>query len=257
MNEKTGFTKKVSKFLAGRGFYIVLFACVAVIGVSAWSLVLTGRDEGEGYYVDYSDSAAIPATPDLEAFAPSDPTAVERPNPTPITPTPQEQTTPTLKTTPDLPTETTTPAAEHSEPPARTIADLTFVRPVAGEISQEYSVDALVYSRTLGDWRTHAAVDFAAALGTKVQAVCDGHVSEIAEDDVFGTTVIIDHGFGLKSIYANLAAQPAVAVGDNVVSGSVIGSVGETAIGEIGEVTHLHFAMELDGARVDPMKYLP
>ena len=256
MNQKPNFAKKISKFLAGRGFYIVLFACVAVIGVSAWSLVLTGRNEGEGYYVDYSDTVAVTPTPDLEAFAPRDPTQVVRPNPTPVTPnipTP----TPTPVPTPTPPPATPTPEPEHNEKPKRTIADLTFVRPVAGEISQEYSVDALVYSRTLGDWRTHAGVDFSAALGTKVQAACDGTVSAIVEDNLLGTTVIIDHGFGLQSFYSNLAAQPVVAVGDNVAAGSVIGAVGETAIGEIGEVSHLHFAMALNGERVDPMGYLP
>ncbi|MDR0906381.1 MAG: peptidoglycan DD-metalloendopeptidase family protein [Oscillospiraceae bacterium] len=261
MNEKKTFAQKAAKFLAGRGFYIVLFACAAVIGVSAWSLVLTGREEGSGYYVDYSEIGAVnPApTPDTAAFAPEKPTAT--PSATPNTNATQDA-PPTAKPT-ELPTPVPTPSVlpiqpePTAAPPKKTITDLLFARPVAGEISMQYSVDALVYSKTLGDWRTHAGVDFSAALGAKVQAACDGTVSEIREDDMFGTTVVIDHGFGLASIYSNLAAQPAVAVGDNVALGSVIGSVGKTALGETGEVTHLHYAMTLKGESVDPLKYLP
>jgi len=256
-NEKVPFIQKVSKFLEGRGFYIVLLACIAVIGVSAWSLVLTSSG-GSGYYVDYSDTLVADPTPDAAVFAP------ER-GPVLVPATPKPPVVP--QTTPLVPSEDTAaevPAtAEPTEPPeeeqhkAKTISDLTFARPVAGDLSQKHSIDALVYSRTLGDWRTHAGVDISAALGAKVQAATDGTVTEIREDNMLGTTVVIDHGFGLCSIYANLAAQPAVAVGDNVALGAVIGSIGNTALGESGEVTHLHFEMTLDGQSVDPMDYLP
>ena len=272
MKEKKLFGKKVGDFLAGRGFYIVLIGCIAVIGASAWSLVLTTRNEGDGYYVDYSLPSAVEMEQQTEVFA-LRPTATPAPNDLNLKPVPSPLPTPTAspQTTVEAPSTAETHASEQAEAPkaseaapkeetpekpSKTIADLTFVRPVAGEISQEYSIDALVYSRTLGDWRTHAGVDFSAALGTKVQAACDGTVSEIREDNMLGTTVVIDHGFGLVSVYSNLAAQPAVAVGDNVAAGSVIGSVGETALGEAGEVTHLHFAIMLDGESVDPMKYV-
>ena len=275
------FGKKVGDFLAGRGFYIVLMGCIAVIGVSAWSLVLNAR-EGDGYYVDYSLPSAVESTQSSEVFAPKS-TALPSQTPAPssaavqvppygLTATPSPLPTPSASVSPlDEALSTAAPTEEpkadthatatdvpprESEKPQKTIADLVFVKPVAGEISQEYSVDALVYSRTLGDWRTHAGIDLAAALGTKVQAACDGTVTEIREDNMLGTTVVIDHGLGLVSVYSNLAAQPAVAVGDNVAAGAVIGSVGSTALGESGEVTHLHFAMMLDGENVDPTQYV-
>ena len=39
--------------------------------------------------------------------------------------------------------------------------------------------------------------------------------------------------------------------------GAVIGSIGDTALCEVGQGTHLHFAVTVDGAGVDPLAYLP
>lgn len=264
--------------MAGRGFYIVLLACVAVIGVSAWTLILP-RGSQSGSYVDYSLPGAITPQPEWEPewhtdLEPYDPTpelpdkgalleAEGEPPPdeaaeleaTAMPATAEDE--PEPEPLPAVKPETEPPTSEHGGNSAKKISDLIFARPIAGEITMEYSVDALVYSRTLGDWRTHAGIDIAGALGAKVQAVCDGSVSEITRDDMLGTMVIIDHGFGLRSIYANLASEPAVKVGDKVSLGAVVGAVGTTALAESGEVTHLHFAMELDGESVDPQKYIP
>ncbi|MDR2615086.1 MAG: peptidoglycan DD-metalloendopeptidase family protein [Oscillospiraceae bacterium] len=266
MQEKKTIAQKIGGFLAGRGFYIVLLACVAVIGVSAWTLLAPRNTKG-GSYVDYSKPGAItPASePEREQFPSELPVTEPRPpreqesEPASL---PQPTAVPAAAETEQTP-EDASAAAGISEPepepvkaPQKTIADLTFVRPIAGDISMPYSVEALVYSRTMGDWRTHAGVDISGALGAKVQAVCDGAVTEIKKDDMLGTTVIIDHGFGLQSVYANLASEPAVKVGDKVSTGSVIGAVGDTALGESGEVTHLHFEMMLNGESRDPMKYI-
>ena len=72
-----------------------------------------------------------------------------------------------------------------------------------------------------------------------------------------GTTVEIDHGNGLVSIYANLAVVPTVKVGDQVTTGAIIGSVGNTAVAESGRAAHLHFAMFRNNGAVNPEDYLP
>ena len=74
---------------------------------------------------------------------------------------------------------------------------------------------------------------------------------------MLGTYVVVDHGEALCSLYANLAAVPAVTVGDQVEMGDVIGSVGDTSLAEIGEEAHLHFAMTCNGEDADPQEYLP
>jgi murein DD-endopeptidase MepM/ murein hydrolase activator NlpD len=109
----------------------------------------------------------------------------------------------------------------------------------------------------MSDWRTHDGIDIAGTIGAKVMAAADGTVVDVITDDMLGTTVIIDHGKGLKSIYSNLAKTPVVKKGDKVAMGSVIGAVGDTALGESAEATHLHFAMTKNDAPVDPSKYLP
>ncbi len=256
MNKKKTFSQKVGQFLAGRGFYIVLFICTAVIGVSAWVLLFPSdnktRDAGETY-VDYStgeeQNVFAPSTPAIEV-PPATPTPVPTPAPSPI-PSPS----PTPENKPDNKPQGDENKSEISGP--KSIGELKFARPLAGEVSLEFAIDTLVYSRTMGDWRTHKGVDIAGALGAKVLAACDGTVVDITQDDLLGTMVIIDHGFNLRSVYANLAARPAVGVGDRVSLGSVIGSIGNTALGEAGEVTHLHFEMILAGANVDPFDYIP
>ena len=72
----------------------------------------------------------------------------------------------------------------------------------------------------------------------------------VLADDLFftGNTVIIDHGLGLYTIYAHLS-QTYVEAGGQVERSKLIGRVGAT-----GRVTgpHLHWAVKLGGARVDP-----
>jgi murein DD-endopeptidase MepM/ murein hydrolase activator NlpD len=67
-----------------------------------------------------------------------------------------------------------------------------------------------------------------------------------------GKTIIIDHGFGLYSIYMHLSEIQATE-GDTVYAGEVIGLVGAT-----GRVTgpHLHWGMKLLGAKVDPFSLM-
>jgi murein DD-endopeptidase MepM/ murein hydrolase activator NlpD len=118
-------------------------------------------------------------------------------------------------------------------------------------------VEALAYDVTMGDWRTHSGLDIAAAAGTKVVAAASGTVSSVYEDDLLGTTVVIDHGKGLISVYANLAAVPSVKTGGKVSTGTVIGTVGTTAPAESGLAPHLHFALFKNDNAVNPLDYLP
>jgi len=136
-------------------------------------------------------------------------------------------------------------------------SDCKFVLPVMGEISFDYAMDRLVYSKTLEDWRTHSGVDLAADRGTNVKAAADGFISEVKNDPRFGITIIIDHQNGLKTVYSNLASDEVVTPNQKVKQGDVIGAIGNTALFESAEQPHLHFEVLMDNNPVDPKEYLP
>ena len=206
--KKTMFDR-VSDFMAGKGFYIVLLLCVTALGAS-------------GYYLFSGMSA------------PSRPVSG----------------TVTVTVTP-APTPAVVPA------PSMTATASVFTWPVRGEVLRPHAVETLRYDQTMGDWRVHDGVDIAADLGTQVRAPAGGTVSDFYTDDLMGTTVVILHADGVMSTCSNLAAPVAVEIGDTVLTGDIIGTVGRTAIAESEEASHIHLSMTKDGVSVDPLEYLP
>ena len=131
-----------------------------------------------------------------------------------------------------------------------------YAPPLDGRIQMEYSMDMPIYSKTLDQYMTHPGVDLAAPLSTKVKAIADGTITKVSEDDRYGMTVEINHGNGIVSTYSNLAEQGLAEMGDVVQQGQIIGAVGETALFEIMEQSHLHLEMTKDSAYVDPTDYI-
>ena len=99
----------------------------------------------------------------------------------------------------------------------------------------------------------HNGVDLAAKEGTPVKACASGTVIEVKVDDMLGQEIVIDHGNGIKSIYANLSNQVNVKKGQSVEVGSTIGAVGETAQAEIALTPHLHFEITRNEKQIDPL----
>lgn len=131
-----------------------------------------------------------------------------------------------------------------------------YIAPVKGKIQMKYSMDMPIYSKTLDQYMTHSGIDIAAPLSTKVKAIAGGTVTKVSEDDRYGTTVEITHGNGIVSIYSNLAQQGTAEAGDVVKQGEIIGAIGETALFETLEESHLHLEMTRDSAYVNPTEYI-
>ena len=242
MNSKSS-GKGLEGFLMGKGFYIVLFLCAAVIGLSAW-MMTAGNETME----DLANSdvnlnnyrvETVLITPDVQAPK-AEVMAIPEATMEPVIEEIEEPTLPVW--------------AEEEE----VLPDMSVtVWPVEGELERLYDVDHLHYDVTMRDWRTHEGLDILAPLGETVRAAMSGVVRFVEEDSFYGTVVTVDHGDGTCAVYANLASVPAVDPGDFIMAGDVIGAVGTTALCEIGQGTHLHFAMYLDGESVDPLDYLP
>lgn len=100
--------------------------------------------------------------------------------------------------------------------------------------------------------RFHRGADFAGATGTSVLAAAAGTVVLADTLNIRGNTTVIDHGWGLYTVYAHqnvLHVNP----GDVVTTGQIIGAIGST-----GRSTgpHLHWEAWLNGVNVDPMQWV-
>ena len=130
--------------------------------------------------------------------------------------------------------------------------ELSFERPVEGEIIKAYAKDNLVYSETLQEWTTHLGIDIKADKTTVVKAAEAGTIKTIKNDPRYGLTIIIEHDDGYQTVYANLLSSEFVIEGEKVDKGQSIGTVGNTATFEIADEPHLHFEILKDGVQIDP-----
>ncbi len=243
------FLSKLGDFAMGKGFYIVLFLCVATIGISGYYLLQTVIGGVRSTATVGGDASVT--IPDQSVTVPSV-TVPEKTEPAPTVPSvPKTQTT--VQSQPDDPEPVKDTAPE---PDTSQTLSKVFTWPVKGAILREYSVETLSYDPTLEDWRTHGGLDIAADQGVQVLSISAGTVEQIYRDGLMGTTVVVDHGGGLRSWYSNLDEETAVQPGDSVEIGGVLGTVGSTAIAEVGIGSHIHLETDLNGRPVDPRDYL-
>ena len=133
-----------------------------------------------------------------------------------------------------------------------TVKPLTFSKPLNGQIQKPYSIDKVIYSKTLELWKTHDGIDISSQIGENVKSIEKGTVEKVYDDSFYGTTIVIDHGQGYKSSYSNLNSKVSVKEKQTVTKGQVIGKVSNTSIGEIKDEAHLHFTLFKDNNNVDP-----
>ena len=108
-----------------------------------------------------------------------------------------------------------------------------------------------VYKGREIDRQDHLGYDLATTTHAPVSAANDGIVVMADYFGIYGNTVVIDHGFGLLSLYGHLSSF-AVQKGNAVKRGAVIGRTGSTGLAG-GD--HLHFSMILHATQVDPREW--
>ncbi|MBI2974090.1 MAG: M23 family metallopeptidase [Deltaproteobacteria bacterium] len=128
-------------------------------------------------------------------------------------------------------------------------ASIPSIWPVRGWVTSEFGMRRS--PRGIGT-RFHEGIDIAASIGTPVYASGDGVVTFAGYKNGLGKTIIIDHGFGITTVYGHNSSLY-VREGERVKRGSSISAVGRT-----GRTTgpHLHYQVVVDGMPVDPMRYI-
>jgi murein DD-endopeptidase MepM/ murein hydrolase activator NlpD len=101
------------------------------------------------------------------------------------------------------------------------------------------------------DQQTHLGFDLAKLAHSPIPASNDGRVIFAELLGIYGNCVVIDHGFGLQSIYGHLS-EFLVKKGDMVKKGQIIGKTGSTGMAG-GD--HLHFTMQVDGVQVNAVEW--
>ena len=206
----------------GRGYYIALALCLAAVGTIGY-FALRER-----------------------------PVTVKQQEPAPTLDIQPAPTQPVVKPAPVVIPEPE-PQPEINEP-AELLPQV--VSPLDGTTVTVFSMSELLYDTTMADWRTHDGIDVQAEEGAAVKTAAGGTVQSVTDDELMGTTVVIDHEGGYSTRYSSLQKDVPVTAGQQVVAGEVIGRVGTTSAAESQMGPHLHFSVSRDGAVIDPRDYV-
>ncbi len=126
-------------------------------------------------------------------------------------------------------------------------ASLPSAWPTHGWVTSEFGD-----RRSWGGRHIHEGIDIAGPVGTPISAPGDGVVTFTGYKSGYGKAMIIDHGFGISTLYGHCSAVY-VQEGQHVNRGLLIAAMGSTGR---SSGPHLHFEVHVDGVAVDPMLYL-
>ena len=112
-------------------------------------------------------------------------------------------------------------------------------------------VRSYIYHGKKIDQQVHLGYDLASTQHVGVEASNDGRVVYAAPLGIYGNCVVVDHGYGLQTIYGHMS-RIEVHLGDMVKRSQVMGLSGMTGMAG-GD--HVHFAMQLDGVQIDPKEW--
>ncbi len=217
---------KISKFLAGKGFYLVLAGCLVATGVAAWTAWagFTSPDTAEKPKDNQSIiSSSEPSTDPVQQETSSEPYSSS---------------------------EESSSEEDEIDYTAPVVAE-NFIYPLSGNVLKAYSDDELIFSKTFSDMRLHAGLDIEGEKGTAVKACGNGIVVAVINDEFLGKYVEIDHGNGIVARYCGLADNVSVSEGDIVSAGVKLGLLGEVPC-ECEDAAHLHLEFYKDEFPVNP-----
>lgn len=133
------------------------------------------------------------------------------------------------------------PQVYFNQPFGLALRDNRKISSVFGEIRQ-----------TGGQEIRHLGVDFDAKKGAPVYAINAGVVRQAYTDEIYGNSIILDHGAGIFSLYLHLDKM-FVKAGQKVKKGQRIAAVGESGY---ATQPHLHLSLKINGVPVDPVRFV-
>ncbi len=121
--------------------------------------------------------------------------------------------------------------------------------PVKGWVTSDFGSRSSPWT---GEPKFHEGLDIAAPIGSPIYAPADGYASFTGYKGGYGNALILDHGYGLSTLYGHTSSV-LVKEGEKVKRGQLVALVGST-----GSSTgpHLHYEVHVDGVPTDPLKYI-
>jgi len=236
---------RLRKFIRGKGFYAALAVCLVAAGASAWVGISRTNDQ-----IDQNNSKISSEVTNSWSFLEE----ADRPQSNvPIT-----SQSPSVSSSPSGSESSSSVSSAPSDSPSSSAGQQTqlFILPVSGELQKDFSGNELVFCQTMGDYRTHNGLDIKATVDTPVKSVSAGTVARVYEDGMWGHVVEIRHGEEYLSRYCGLSKNIRVKEGQPVGMGEVIGTVGNTAVSETVDPSHLHYELLRSGKYIDPTEVL-
>lgn len=256
--------EQIKKFLQGKGFTLVLLACLLAAAAAGVWAVQTLRAQLQHSLTDRPGAGSTGQTTLEPEPAPGLDT--EENELWLEIPEPAQEAAHSAADVPQQPDSwsgssggasgsgsVSEPSALHTgSEPAASSAEPASTQPFSGRVLNAYSGDELVYSKTLGDWRTHNGVDYAGQQGDTVASPVSGKVTQAAADSRWGGVVELEDPSGRVWRVCGVSS-PAVAVGDTVTAGQTLGVVGTIGC-ECAEDSHIHLEVKQGEKYLDPAK---
>jgi len=213
---------KVKDFFRKQGFYVALFVCIALIGLTALLAINWENQEKD----------ASPTDQSVQNIESEDLANATSPSPSP---------SPSSSVTDNSESTSTTPS-------------FTLTIPVNGEIINQMSTEKLVFNETLNQWSTHNGIDIKGDEGAEVLAAMNGTVESVSQDDLYGYVIKIKHDSDIETVYIGAKPMDGIEEGSKVNAGQQIGTL-TNPIFEKHLNTHLHFEVILNGEYLNPEEY--
>ncbi|MBV8729758.1 MAG: M23 family metallopeptidase [Acidobacteriia bacterium] len=108
-----------------------------------------------------------------------------------------------------------------------------------------------IYNGKKVDRQVHLGFDLSDVVGAPVHAANEGRVVWADNLGIYGNCVVLDHGYGLQSIYGHMSRID-VKPGEMVKKNGSLGIAGSTGL---AEGVHVHFGMQIDGVQINPREW--